>query len=100
MPEIIWSIRMIFASINLVLLFMLISIYVNEYKKVNSVFTLAFLIFVVTLFFRTFFSTPVIDVIFYDIRTASILDKYKILADVSEFIALSILLYFSTREEA
>lgn len=99
MAETIWSLRMVFTSVNLMLLFMLISLYVNEYKKVNSPFTLGFLLFVVALFFRTFFSSPVIDLIFYDVRKVSPVDSYKIFADLSEFIALIILVYFSTREE-
>ena len=90
---------MIFALINLLLLFMLISIYVNEYKRIHSVFTLGFLIFVVTMFFRTFFSDTIIKLLFFDVRTASVLDEYRIFADISEFIALSVFLYFSTREE-
>jgi hypothetical protein len=98
MMDMVWVTRITLCLINLVLLLMLISIYVNEYKRLNSIFTLGFLIFVLALFFRTLFSAPIIDFLFLDIRASSPFDPYRIIGDVTELFALLILLFISTRE--
>lgn len=98
MSDIVWSVRMAFAMVNLTLLFMLISLHLNEYKKVNSEITLGFLLFVTALFFRTLFSAPVVHVIFFGTRISSLVDPYRIIADFAELLALVVLLYVSTRE--
>lgn len=98
MPEFIWTLRMILSLINLSLIFMLISIFLNEYKKVNSPITLGFLLFVIALFFRTIFAGPIIRLIFIGVRTPSVVDPYRLIGDFFELIALCLLLYLSTRD--
>lgn len=98
MIDFIWSARVTLTLINLSLIFLLISIYLNEYKKINSPITLGFLLFVIALFSRTLFAGPLIRVIFVGTRISSVADPYRLVGDFFELFALCVLLYLSTRD--
>jgi hypothetical protein len=83
--------------INLGMLLILIFIYFKRYRELTSPFTLGFLLFSLALFFRTFFAAPIVKVFFFGVATHSIVDPYRLVADVFEMTSLIILLYLTTR---
>lgn len=97
MGDIIWFARMSFSIINMVLLILLVNIFIRRYIDIRSKFNLGFLLIVLSLFFRTLFSSPVIRFVFLGVEAHSIVDPYRLLADFFEFIALTTFLYICTR---
>jgi hypothetical protein len=97
MEDIIWLARMSFSIVNIFLLILLIYLFVQRYRDIRSKFNLGFLLIVLSLFFRTLFSSPVIRFVFLGVEAHSIVDPYRLVADFFEFIALTTFLYISTR---
>lgn len=97
MVDVIWAARMVLSLINLAILIFLINSFIKRYAEVKSEFTLGFLLFSLALFFRTLFSSPILRLVFLGEETHSVVDPYRLIADIFEFVALSIFLYISTR---
>ncbi len=95
--DVIWAARMILSIANLGILTFLIYIFTKRYLEVRSEFTLGFLLFALALFFRTLFASPILRLVFLSQETHTIVDPYRLIADVFELVALSIFLYISTR---
>lgn len=90
-------IRLIISIINLIILTYLIYTFAKKYREIKSEFTLGFLLFALALWLRTFFAAPIVKIFIFGISTASIVDPYRLIADVFELFALGIFLYISTR---
>jgi hypothetical protein len=88
----IWIIRMGLSLVNLSLLLIFIYIFTKKHAKLRSEITLGFLLFTIALFMRTFFASPLLKIPF-GIVTASIVDPYRIIADLFELAALLTLLF-------
>jgi hypothetical protein len=97
MNDPIWIARMVLSSFNLVILAGLIYFFVRKYREVPSTFTLGFLLFALALFFRTLFAAPIIKVFLFGVTTSSVVDPYRMVADLFELASLLIFLYISTR---
>ena len=98
MPEdIIWISRMGLSIINMLLLIILICIFIRRYIDIPSKFNLGFLLVMVALFFRTFFSSPVIRFFVFGLETHSLIDSYRLIADIFETFALALFLFMSTK---
>ncbi|NOZ58134.1 MAG: hypothetical protein GXO66_00925 [Euryarchaeota archaeon] len=82
--------------LNMVLLIILIYLYLQDYRKVRSTFTLGLVIFAVVLFINALLSCPSIFYLFsgYDVCP---FEPYHALASAFETVALVVLLYISTR---
>jgi len=89
--------RLFFSVINLLLLSVLVWIFFRRYIELKSTFTLGFLLFALALFFRTLLAAPIVKVFVFGVDVSSVVDHYRLVADVFETIALSILVYLSTR---
>lgn len=83
--------------INIALLLTLIYLFSKRRSEVPSVFTTGFLLIALALFVRTLFSSPIIRFVLFNDARHTIVDPYRLLADVFEFIALSTFVYISTR---
>ncbi len=81
----------------MILLFILILLFIRRYIDIPSKFTLGFLLVVVALFFRTFFSSPVIRFFFFGLETHTIVDPYKLIGDIFETFALATFLFMSLK---
>ncbi len=90
-------IRLIISIVNLSILTYLIYAFAKKYREIKSEFTLGFLLFALALWFRTFFAAPIVKIFIFGISTASIVDPYRLIADVFELFALGVFLYISTR---
>ncbi len=88
---------MALSIINLSILAILINAFIKRYMQIKSEFTMAFLLFSLTLFLRTLFASPILRLIILGEETHSIVDPYRLVADIFELIALSIFFYISTR---
>lgn len=97
MSDIIFFSRLVLSIINIGVLGFLIIIFLNRYSKVKSEFTLGFLLFSTALFFRTVLSSPIVRFLILNDPHHTIIDPYRLIADVFEIIALGIFLYISTR---
>lgn len=97
MEDIIWTARMSLSLINIVLLIILIYIFSKRRLEVCSIFTTGFLLIALALFVRTLFASPIIRLVFLNEARHTIVDPYRLVADVFEFIALSTFVYISTR---
>jgi len=97
MSDWIWMARVVFSIANAAILVFLIYMFMKRYLKVKSEFTLGFLLFSTALLFRTVFSSPVLRFMILHEPAHSIIDPYRLVADVFEFSALAIFLYISTR---
>ncbi len=97
MEDVIWLSRMILSLINLLLLIGLIYIFTKKYRELPSTFTLGFLLFALALFFRTLFAAPIIKVFIFGVTTSSIVDPYRLIADVFELVSLLIFIYITMR---
>ena len=95
--EIICITRTVLSIINITILVLLIYLYIKRYLKVRSEFTLGFALFSVALLFRTVFSSPMIRFFVFGDPHSSIIDPYRLIADVFELSALIILLYMTTK---
>jgi hypothetical protein len=93
----IWLARMSLSIVNMSLLAVLIFIYTKRYMDIRSKFNLGFYLVVVALFFRTLFSSPVLRFFLLHTEAHSIVDPYRLIADVFELVAVSIFLYITTR---
>ncbi len=97
MGDVILTARLVFSLINLAILSVLVYIFFKRYLELKSPFTLGFLLFSLALFFRTFFSAPIINILVSGVGTSNVLDNFRLIADIFETFALSILVYLSTR---
>jgi hypothetical protein len=97
MDDFILTARLVFSVINLIILSLLVCIFFKRYLELKSVFTLGFLLFALALLFRTFFAAPIIKVFVFGVETSSVVDHYRLVADVFETLALSILVYLSIK---
>jgi hypothetical protein len=97
MQDLILTARLVLSLINICFLVFLIMIFSRRYMELKSPFTLGFLLFSLALFFRTFFAAPIIKVLIFGLATHSIVDPYRLIADVFELVSLIILLYLTTR---
>ena len=97
MGDLILTARLVFSIINLAILSVLVYIFFKRYLELKSTFTLGFLLFALALFFRTFFAAPIIKIFILGVETSSVVDSYKLIADVFETLALTIFVYMSTR---
>ena len=93
----IWFLRMVLSIVNLGLLSVLCYIYWKRYTDIRSKFNLGFYLIVTALFFRTLFSSPILRLFVLHTEAHSIVDPYRLIADVFELAALSIFLYITTR---
>jgi hypothetical protein len=93
----IWMARMVLSSLNLLILSGLVFVFIKKYREIQSTFTLGFLLFALTLFFRTLFAAPIIKVFVFGVTTSSVIDPYRMIADLFEFVSLLIFLYITTR---
>lgn len=91
------GIRLVLSIINLVILIYLMSIFISKYVKIRSDFILGFLLFSLALFMRTLFASPIIKILIFGIAEPSIVDPYRLVADVFELFALIILLFVCPR---
>lgn len=89
--------RLVLSFFNLVILLALIYMFVKKYREIPSTFTLGFLLFALALFFRTLFAAPIVKIFVFGIPTASVVDPYRLIADIFEFVSLLIFIYISTR---
>ncbi|WP_457555674.1 hypothetical protein [Candidatus Pyrohabitans sp.] len=82
--------------INMVLLLILAYLYLQDYRKVRSTFTLGLVIFAVVLFINALLSCPSIFYLLsgYDVCPY---EPFHALASAVETVALVVLLYISTR---
>ncbi len=97
MDDPILTARLVFSVINLLLLSVLVYIFFKRYVELKSTFTLGFLLFALALFFRTLFAAPIVKVFVFGMDASSVVDPYRLVADVFETISLCILTYLSTR---
>lgn len=97
MLDIIWAARMIFSILNIAILSFLIFVFSKRYFQLKSEFTLGFLLFALALFFRTLFASPLVRFFILGEESHSIIDPYRLIADVFELSALMIFLYISTK---
>lgn len=95
--DVILGLRTILTIINLGILTLLTYMFVKRYLRIRSNFTLGFSLFGMALFFRTFLSAPFVKILVFNVPTSSVIDPYRLIADVFEFLALLIFLYISTR---
>jgi len=87
------NIQLVVTLGNVVLLLGLLYIYLQNYRKLKSRFSLGLMMFAVVLLLQALTSTPVIhSVIRYLGHGTEIL---AVLADLFEFVALAVLLYIS-----
>jgi hypothetical protein len=82
--------------INMVLLIVLIYLFLQDYIKVRSYFTLGLVIFAVVLFINALLSCPSVQYLFSEYEACPY-EPYHAAASVFETIALVVLLYISTR---
>lgn len=81
--------------INLCLLGVFIFIFGKRHLQFRSTFTLGFLIFAIALFIRTFFASPIFNMLLgYEVEIG---DYYRFIADIFELAALLIFLYVIER---
>lgn len=97
MEDVILLTRLVISSINLLILLVLIYIFIHKYRELPSTFTLGFLLFALALFFRTLFAAPIIKVFVFGISSSSIVDPYRLIADIFELVSLLIFIYITTR---
>lgn len=97
MIDTIWAARMTLSVVNIVILSFLIYIFTKRYLQIKSEFTMGFLLFALALFFRTVFSSPIVRFFVLGEESHSIVDPYRMIADIFEVVALSIFLYISTK---
>ncbi|GBE55002.1 MAG TPA: hypothetical protein ENH28_05950 [Euryarchaeota archaeon] len=97
MENIILTARFIFGVINLTILTVLVYFFFKRYREVKSTFTLGFLLFALALFFKTFFSAPIIKVFIFGVKTSNVVGPYMLIADIFETISLLIFIYITTR---
>lgn len=89
--------RLGFSLANISILLVLTYIFFRRYRELKSPFTLGFLLFSLALFFRTFFAAPIVKILFFGVSTHSVVDPYRLIADVFELFSLLILIYLTTR---
>lgn len=82
--------------INMVLLIVLIYLFLQDYRKVRSSFTLGLVIFAVVLFINALLSCPSLLYLFSGYEACPY-EPYHAAASAFETIALVVLLYISTR---
>lgn len=97
MEDLILTARLVFSVINLAILSGLVYIFFKRYLELKSTFTLGFLLFALALLFRTFFAAPIIKVFVFGIEASSVVDPYRLIADMFETLALLVFIYISTR---
>ncbi|MBI5253265.1 MAG: hypothetical protein HY930_02540 [Euryarchaeota archaeon] len=97
MEDIIWATRMSLGLINIALLIFLIYHFSKRRSEIPSIFTTGFLLIALALFVRTVLSSPIIRFILFNEERHTIVDPYRLIADVFEFIALGTFVYISTR---
>ncbi len=97
MEDIIFKSRLLFSIVNLVILVVLVYIFFRRYIELKSTFTLGFLLFGMALLFRTFFAAPIVKVFIFGVETSSVVDHYRLIADIFETISLLIFVYIATR---
>jgi hypothetical protein len=95
--DMLWLIRVVVDIVDMTLLLVLMGLFVKRYKEVKSEFTLGFLLVVSALFIRTLFSAPILRFLMLHQETSTIMDPYRLVADLFELGALSVFLYISTR---
>ncbi|MFX1563738.1 MAG: hypothetical protein ACFFDP_10600 [Promethearchaeota archaeon] len=88
-----FTLKTILASVNITLLLILLSIYIDIYRQTRSKFTIGLLIFTLTILLQVLTSHPVIHQLF-GLRGTG-LGPFLVLPDVFTLIASVILLYLA-----
>ncbi len=86
---------MVLSVVNIVFLSIMIYIFTLRYREISSRFNLGFLLIVVALLLRTFFSSPIIRLALLHEEVHSLVDPYRLVADIFETIALCTFLLIS-----
>jgi hypothetical protein len=87
--------KSILAVGNIILLLVLLFIYVRNYRRIKSKFTLGLIIFALLLLTQAFFSHPLVPAIRGHHWPE--MGVFTVLPDLFEFVALIALLYISTK---
>lgn len=95
--DIIFATRTVLSVANISILIILIYFFIKRFLELRSEFTSGLLLFSVALLFRTVFSSPIIRFFVLGDPHHSIVDPYRLIADILELSALAIFLYISTR---
>jgi len=85
----------VLSTVNVALLVFLLTTYIDIYRKTRSHFTLGLIIFSLVFLLRALTANPLFMWVFG--FRASGLGPFALLPDLLEFVALSVLLYLSTR---
>ncbi|MCL7401041.1 MAG: hypothetical protein LZ163_05745 [Thaumarchaeota archaeon] len=93
--ELFYIAKTVFSTINMVLLIILLTVYVDIYRKTRSEFTIGLIIFSVILFLYALTSNPMVMLAF-GFRPFG-LGPFALLPELFTFAALIVLLYLSVR---
>jgi len=91
--ELYYTVRTVISTINVTLLLLLLTTYINIYLKTKSEFTIGLMIFSIVLLLNALSSNPLVTQIF-GFRAFG-LGPFAMLPDLFTFVALAVLLYLT-----